>query len=153
MMVSIKMKTNSILRCMFILGAIIDGAISTSWFMIASGWEIPNILNGYTGSGPDYRLAMYIAAMFMAGWAFLLAWGALNPVERRGLLLITAGFLLLSVIAEFVFYHHMLGGPLLVFGVTKRLILSLLFISAWFYSRRQAGQFIPVNGSLKRGVE
>jgi hypothetical protein len=120
---------------MFIIGAIIDGWISVSWFLIAAGWEIPNILNGYTGSGPDYRLAMYVAGMFMACWTLLLAWGALKPVERRGLLLIAAGFLFLSVIAEFVFYGHMLEGPVMIFGVTKRLVLSTLFATAYFYSR------------------
>jgi len=131
------MRAGSIIKNMFILGAIIDGAISVSWFLIAAGWIIPNILHGYTGSGSDYRLAMYVAAMFMAGWAFLLAWGALKPVERRGLLLITAGFLLLSVIAEFAFYRHMLGGLVMVFGVTKRLVLTILFTSACFYSSGQ----------------
>jgi hypothetical protein len=122
---------------MFIIGAIIDGGISVSWFLIAAGWVMPNILNGYTGSGPDYQLAMYVAGMFMASWSMLLAWGAFNPVERRGFLLIAAGFLLLSVIAEFVFYSHMLGGPVLVFGVTKRLVLTVLFTTAYFYSRGQ----------------
>ena len=53
------MKANSMLKLMFILGAIIDGAIALSWFLIASGWKIPNILNGYIGTGPDYQLAMY----------------------------------------------------------------------------------------------
>jgi hypothetical protein len=129
------MRAESIIKYMFILGSIIDGAISVSWFLIAAGWEIPNILNGFTGTGPDYRLAMYVAAMFMAGWAVLLAWGALKPVERRGLLLITAGFLLLSVIAELVLYRHMLGGPVLVFGVIKRLVLTILFTTACFYYR------------------
>jgi len=120
---------------MFILGSIIDGAISVSWFLIAAGWGIPNILNGYTGSGPDYRLAMYVAAMFMAGWTFLLAWGALKPLERKGLLLITAGFLLLSIIAELTFYRHVLEGPVLVFGVTKRLVLAGMFSASYIYSR------------------
>jgi len=130
------MKADTILRKMFILGAVIDGAIAVSWFLIAAGWEIPNILNGYTGTGPDCRLAMYVAAMFMACWTVLLAWGTLKPVERRGLLLIAAGFLLLSVIMELVFYGHLLGGPVLVFGVTKRLVLTTLFTSAYLYSRR-----------------
>jgi len=134
------MKADTILKKMFILGAVIDGAIAGSWFLIAAGWEIPNILNGYTGTGPDYRLAMYVAAMFMAGWAVLLAWGALKPVERRGLLLITAGFLLLSVIAELVLYRHMQGGPVLVFGVIKRLVLTTLFTSAFLYSRRNVSR-------------
>ena len=128
------MKANSMLKFMFIFGAVVDGAIAVSWFFIASGWEIPNILNGYIGTGPDYQLAMYGGAMFMAGWTVLLAWGALKPIERRELLLITSGFLLLSVIIEFIFFSNMLGGMGFVFGVTKRLFLSVLFTSAYFYS-------------------
>ncbi|MDH5445947.1 MAG: hypothetical protein OEY52_10340 [Gammaproteobacteria bacterium] len=130
------MKPNSILKFMFILGAVVDGAIAVSWFLIASGWKIPNILNGYIGSGMDYQLAMYVGAMFMAGWAVLLAWGARKPIERRGLLLITAGFLLLSVIIELVAFSNMLGGAMFVFGVSKRLILTVLFTFAYFYSRK-----------------
>ena len=133
------MTEKSILKLMFILGAVVDGAIAVSWFLIASGWEIPNILNGYIGAGLDYQLAMYIAAMFMAGWAVLLAWGALKPIERRELLLITSGFLLLSIIIEFVFFSNMLGGAVFVFGVTKRLILSVLFTSAYLYSLKTQG--------------
>jgi len=128
------MKANSMLKFMFIVGAVVDGAIAVSWFLIASGWEMPNILNGYIGTGSDYQLAMYGGAMFMAGWTVLLAWGALKPIERRGLLLITSGFLILSVIIEFIFFSNMLGGVGFVFGVTKRLFLSLLFTSAYFYS-------------------
>ena len=128
------MKANTTLKFMFILGAIVDGAIAVSWFLIASGWKIPNILNGYIGSGPDYQLAMYVGALFMAAWTVLLAWGAIKPIERRDLLLIASGFLLLSVIIEFVFFSNMLGGMVFVFGVTKRLTLSVLFTSAYLYS-------------------
>ena len=119
---------------MFILGAAIDGAIAITWFLIAAGWEIPNILSGYVGSGSDYQFAMYVAAMFMAGWTAILAWGALKPIERRGLLPITSGFLVVSVIIEFLCFYQMLGGPVFWFGVTKRLILSTLFIWAYCYS-------------------
>ena len=134
------MKANSMLKFMFIVGAVVDGAIAVSWFLIASGWEMPNILNGYIGTGSDYQLAMYGGAMFMAGWTVLLAWGALKPIERRGLLLITSGFLLLSVIIEFIFFSNMLGGMGFVFGVTKRLFLSVLFTSAYFYSLKTEGR-------------
>ena len=133
------MKNNSILKSMFIIGAVVDGTISLSWFLIASGWEMPNILNGYTGTGTDYQLAMYGGAMFMAGWTVLLAWGALKPIERRGLLIITSVFLLLSVITEFLFFSNMLGGAVFIFGVTKRLVLSVLFASAYFYSLKPGG--------------
>jgi hypothetical protein len=77
---------------------------------------------------------MYVAAMFMTGWAVLLAWGALKPIERRGLLLITSLFLLFSVIIEFLFFSNILAGAAFVFGVSKRLILCVLFASAYFYS-------------------
>ena len=133
------MKANSILKFMFIIGAVVDGGIAISWFLIASGWEIPNILNGYIGTGQDYQLAMYAGGIFMAGWTVLLAWGALKPVERRELLLITSGLLVLSVIIEFLFFSHMLGGAVFMFGVTKRLILSAAFTSAYFYSIRTIG--------------
>jgi hypothetical protein len=134
------MKANSMLKSIFIFGAVVDGAIAVSWFLIASGWEIPNIINGYIGKGSDYQLAMYSGAMFMAGWAVLLAWGALKPTERRELLLITSGFLLLSIIIEFIFFSNMLGGTGFVFGVTKRLFLSVLFTSAYFYSLKTEGR-------------
>jgi hypothetical protein len=128
------MKAKSILKSMFILGAVVDGAIAVSWFLIASGLKIPNILNGYIGTGPDYQLAMYGGAMFMAGWAVLLAWGASKPIERRDLLLITSGFLILSVIVELVFFRNMLGGVGLMFGIAKRIFLSALFAASYFYS-------------------
>jgi hypothetical protein len=131
-----KISSTSILRLMFILGAVVDGAIALSWFLIASGSPIPNILNGYTGTGSDYQLAMHVGAMFMAGWAILLAWGAMKPIERRGLLLITSALLFLSVIVELVFYSDMLGGAGFIFGVTKRILLSALATAIYFYSFR-----------------
>jgi hypothetical protein len=128
------MQPNKILKIMFILGAVVDGAIALSWFLIASGWEIPNILNGYIGTGQDYQLAMYVGAMFMAGWSVLLAWGAFKPNERKELLLITSVFLLLSIIIELVFFINILGGAIFVFGVSKRIVLSVLFTSSYYYS-------------------
>ena len=129
------------LKFMFILGAVVDGAIAASWFLIASGFKIPNILNGYIGTGTDYQLAMYSGAMFMAGWTVILAWGAIKPIERRGLLLITACFLSLSVIVELVFFSSTLGGVGLTFGIVKRIVLSVLFSVSYFYSFKvQNGQ-------------
>jgi len=129
-----KISSTSMLRLMFILGAIVDGAIAVSWFLIASGTRIPNILNGYTGAGSDYQLAMYVGAMFMTGWTILLAWGAIKPVERRDLLLITSALLFLSVIIELAFYGDILGGAVFIFGVTKRILLSTLATAVYFYS-------------------
>ena len=122
------------LRFMFVLGAVVDGAIAISWFLIAFGLNIPNVLNGYTGDGADYQLAMYTGAMFLAGWTVLLVWGAMKPLERRGLLLITSVLLLISVIIEFVFFRDLLGGVGFIFGVSKRIFLAVLAAAIYFYS-------------------
>jgi len=127
---------SSILKYVFILGAILDGGIAISWFLIASGIEIPSILSGYIGSGQDYQFAMYVAAMFMASWTIILGWGAFDPIQRSGLLLIAAIYLLLSVIIEFIFYGSILGGSIFIFGVSKRLFLVLLFSIVYFYSMK-----------------
>lgn len=136
-MLEVKLKENFVLKSTFILGAVIDCGIAISWFLIAAGWQIPNILNGYTGSGADYRLAMYIAAMFMAGWTTLLAWGALKPMERKDLLLITSGFLLFSVVIELLVFSHVLSGYQFILGIIKRLTLSGIFASIYFYSSKK----------------
>ncbi len=130
----INISVNPMLKSMFIFGAAVDGMIAVSWFLIAFGFKIPNILNGYMGTGSDYQLAMYIGAMFMAGWTVLLAWGAMKPLERRSLLLITAGCLFSSVIFELVFLDNMLGGTGFIIGVTKRVLISVLATAIYFYS-------------------
>ena len=129
-----KLNASSILKFMFIVGAVVDGVIAVTWFLIASGIEMPNLLNGYKGAGFDYQLAMYVAAMFMTGWTILLVWGAVKPVERRDLLLITAALLIISVVVELVFYGGALEGGGFVFGVTKRLVISTAALAAYFYS-------------------
>jgi len=122
------------LKYMFIFGAILDGLVAVSWFLIASGFQIPNILNGHTGTGTDFQIAMYAAAMFMAGWTVLLAWGALKPLERRDLLLITGGLLILSVIFEPILFKSLRGEFWFIFGETKRTVLAIIAIAIYFYS-------------------
>ncbi len=126
----------ALLKGMFLLGAVLDGAIALSWFLIAGGLRLPNILNGHTGAGADYRLAMYVGAMFMAGWTALLVWGALQPLERRGLLLITAMGLFLSVIVELAFGGSLLGGAGFLFGAAKRTLLGIMATAIYYSSFR-----------------
>ena len=75
---------------------------------------------------------MYISGMFMAAWTVLLIWGAANPLERKGLLMITASFLFLSVLAEFMFFGDVLGGGWFAFGVIKRVIIATVFTVFFF---------------------
>ena len=124
-----------LLKLSFLIGAIADSVVAVNWFLIASGSEIPNMMCGFSGTGSEYRFAMYIAALFMAGWAAILAWGWFKPFERKGLLLITAVLLLLSIVLELVFYRSLLGGSGLVFGVGVRVALIAKFCTIYFYSR------------------
>ncbi len=140
-----KINSASLLKFVFIYAVVVDCVIAVSWFLIASGVRIPNLLNGYIGTGTDYQLAMYIAAMFMAGWTVLLAWGASKPIERRGLLLITAALLFLSVINELLFFKDVLGGTGFMFGVGKRLFLVVLFTSVYIYSIKSASELTTTN--------
>jgi hypothetical protein len=127
-------KSTQLLKLSFLIGTIADGFIAITWFMIASGSDIPNIMCGFKGSGPDYQYAMYIAALFMTGWTGLLYWGWLKPNERKGLLLITALLLLVSIIIEVLFYQNILGGRGFVFGVVARLLLITKFSFSYYYS-------------------
>jgi len=129
-----KINIQSLLKYVFVLGCILDTGIAVNWFLIAGGYEIPSILSGYIGSGQDYQFAMYVAGMFMLCWSVILAWGAFDPIPRRGLLPIAGSFLLLSVIIEFAVYSSILGGGVFVFGVSKRLFLAVLFTAAYLYS-------------------
>ena len=103
-----------LLKLSFLIGAFADAIVAANWVLIASGASVPNVMCGLLGSGVEYRFAMYISALFMAGWAMILAWGWFRPFERRGLLLITAVLLLVSIVLEVVFYRPLLDSWMLL---------------------------------------
>ncbi len=123
------------LKLSFMIGAIADWILATNWFLIAAGVQMPNLLSGMVGEGVDYRYAMYIAAIFMAGWGGILAWGWFRPFERKDLLLLTATLIFISIVLEAVFYRSLLGGMGFVFGVVTRAVLIAIFSLSYFYSR------------------
>ena len=134
--------SKDIVKTLFLVAATIDGAIAISWFLIASGLNIPNILNGYIGVGDDYRLAMYISAMFMAVWTIILIWGACKPYERIALLLITSSMLFLSVLAKLFFYLDLLTSGGFILGVVKRSLIAtfalIIFLLATIQTKEQS---------------
>ena len=70
------------------LGVIADAL----WTLALVRPSLFGLLTGRPGFEPDlpFRLTMGIGASLMAGWTLLLAWASRNPVERRGVLLLTA---------------------------------------------------------------
>jgi hypothetical protein len=127
-------RANQSLKLSFLIGTIADGIVAITWFMIAAGSDIPNIICGFKGTGVDYQYAMYIAALFMTGWTGILYWGWLKPNERKGLLIITAVLLLVSIIIEVFFYQNILVGRGFIIGIAARLLLITKFSFSYFYS-------------------
>ena len=125
-----------LLKLSFLIGTIADALVAVNWFLIASGAEIPNMMCGLLATGEDYRFAMYISALFMAGWTVILAWGWLRPFERKGLLLITAMLLLVSIVLELALYRSLLYGSGFIIGVVLRIALITKFSFSYFYSRQ-----------------
>lgn len=78
-------------------GAIFDGLMLVPLLSARAGAA----MLGLTGFDPgaDYRYATALAASLMAGWTVLLIWGARAPVERRGVLLITAVPVMVGLLA------------------------------------------------------
>jgi len=129
-----KISSKGYLKEAFILGFILDELIAINWLLIVIGIKLPSILSGHIGSGFDYQFAMYISTVFMAGWGILMLWASFKPIERRGLMLVTALLILISIISEIIFYSSYLSGPVFIFGFCKRIVLVLIFSSSYFIS-------------------
>lgn len=102
-MPSISLETVTILlRICFLIGAVTDG-------LAVIPMVFPSIGSKLFGSdssrfGVEYRFAMGIGASLMAGWTLLLIWGAMEPISRRDILILTvapviAGIVISTVIA------------------------------------------------------
>jgi hypothetical protein len=76
------------LRISYWLGAVLDGAMIIPMFFPRIGGAIFGIENFRPGN--DYRYAMMIGASLMLGWTVLLVWADRKPIERKGIILITA---------------------------------------------------------------
>ncbi len=125
------------LKLSFMIGVIADFLAGVNWLLIALGYNVPSLMTGAVGTGFDYRFAMYISTMFMFSWVLILAWGYMKPAERRGLLMISASMLTLSIITELLFYRNMLPGNSLAFGIILRALIITKFTASYTYSLRR----------------
>jgi hypothetical protein len=119
-MVSVSLDAaTTMLRISFLVGAITDGlAIIPMVFP-----RIGSALFGgdLTRLGAEYRYAMGIGASLMAGWTALLVWGAINPIERRDILIIT----LIPVVAGII--------AATISAVRNRAVLLSRVIPLWIH--------------------
>ena len=77
-----------ILKIAFWIGAITDGLAAI--IMIFPALRVYIFGPDNVQITPAYRYSLGMGAALMVGWTVLLLWGSIKPVERKGLLLITA---------------------------------------------------------------
>ena len=126
----------AVLKTVFLIGAIADGVIAVEWFLISLGLvDLPMHPNFFAGSGQDFQFVLSIAALFMMGWAILLYWGSLNPIERRGILLLTAAMLFIAILSDGMIFGHLFSAQQIVLGTSVKLSLVVLFAGSYWYSK------------------
>lgn len=126
----------AVLKTVFLIGAIADGVLAIEWFLISLGLvDLPMHPTFFTGSGQDFQFVLSIAALFMMGWAILLYWGSLNPIERRGLLLLTAALLFIAILSDGMIFGHLFSAQQIVLGTSVKLSLVILFAGSYWYSK------------------
>jgi hypothetical protein len=129
-----------VLKTAFLIGAVADGVIAIEWFLISLGLiDLPVHPSFFVGSGQDFQFALSSGALFMMGWALLLYWGSLRPIERRGILLLTASMLFVAILSDGIVFAHLFSTRQLLLGTSVKLSLVILFAGSYWQSRRVHG--------------
>ena len=129
-----------VLKTAFLIGAVTDGVIAIEWFLISVGLvDLPVHPSFFVGSGQDFQYVLSIGGLFMMGWAFLLYWGSLQPIERRGILLLTAVMLFIAILSDGIVFAHLFSTKQIVLGTLVKLSLVILFTGSYWHSKRVHG--------------
>jgi hypothetical protein len=114
------MKTRlTYLRFAYWFGAVLDGLMVVPLLFPSVGAAMLGLVDFHPG--PDYRYAAALAASLMAGWTALLVWGVFRPVERRGVLLLTACPVVVGLLAA--------GGYAVAAGFVRASFMLPIFAS------------------------
>ncbi len=120
----------------FWIGAIGDGLIAVEWFLISLDIvNFPIIPSFFVGEGQDFRFAMGVGGLFMMGWTVILFWGSRDPLERKGLLMITAVMLLVAILSEWLVFGDLLTARQLMLGTLVKAYLVVQFAFAYFVAK------------------
>jgi len=92
---------SKLLRACFLIGAITDGLAVVPMLSPRIGTALFG--GEFAQLGVEYRYAMGIGASLMVGWTVLLLWGAVKPVERRDLLIITIFPVVTGIVASTIY--------------------------------------------------
>jgi len=105
--------------------------------VIADGFATLRMVFPRIDSSSEYRYALGLGASLMFGWTLILIWADRKPMERKGVLLLTAfpvctGLLLAEIYATIsgvITFNKML--PTAIFLI----VLIILFSFSFFYAR------------------
>ena len=120
MMPTVSLETATLmLQIAFLVGAITDGLaivpmVSRRAAMALFGGD-PSRTSG------RYRYAWGVAASLMAGWTALLLWGAMAPIERRDVLLLTVFPVITGIVVA------------TIFAARSKIILASRLIRLWVH--------------------
>jgi hypothetical protein len=129
-----------VLKTAFLVGAIADSVIAIEWYLISLGLvDMPVHPSFFAGSGQDFQYILSTGALFMMGWAFLLFWGSVRPIERRGILLITAAMLLIAILSDYIIFSQLFSLQQVILGSLVKLSLVILFAGSYWHSKRMHG--------------
>lgn len=130
----------TVLKTAFIFGAVADGVLAIEWFLISLGkLNLPVHPSFFVGSGQDFQYVLSIGALFMMGWAFLLYWGSVRPIARRGILLITAVMLFIAILSDYIIFAHLFSVQQILLGSSVKLSLVIIFAGSYWHSKRVHG--------------
>jgi hypothetical protein len=126
-----------LLRISFWIGAIID-ALAAIQLLIPSLWASSYGLTINTPNGA-LNLALVTAAALMLGWTGLLVWADRKPMERKGILLLTAFPVVFGMAANNVYAAA--SGLTTIQSVlpfiVMQCVLSVLFVFSYFNARTE----------------
>jgi hypothetical protein len=130
-------------KAIYWLGVMLDGLFAVDMMIIALfGAKTPFsaifTLPEITDIGIAYRFALGIASAMMWGWTFLLFWGVQDPLERKGILILTAFPVItgLSFSNMFAGMNNVISSTSLILRPIIYLVLFSLFTLAFFLADR-----------------
>jgi hypothetical protein len=131
------MKNKTILlRISYWVGAVFDGAMVIPMLFPSVGGAMFGIDN-FT-PGIEYQYAMMIGASLMLGWTVLLIWADQKPLERKGIILITAIPVVIGMVLAGFFAVNvgMVRVERMIPTWIFQTILLILFSYSYFYTSK-----------------
>jgi hypothetical protein len=124
-------------RICFLTGAILDALfVLPLIYPKLAGFIVLGIDNYNPDAMTTYL--MNVGAALMAGWAGILFWAAIKPIERRGIIPVTVFPLLSGLMAAGIYFY-------ISNGIQLEKILPLLMISFLLIVAQSIGYFITKN--------